>query len=258
MSDSLEAESQPVLADSATAEQPPVYSLSSVHTRSFPELLRLLGASIVVSTYQAGKLVFLRADTEGLNTHFRSFIRPMGIASGGGRLWLGTATEIWEFHNSSSIARSLEPADKHDACFLPRHVRFTGDIQVHEMSVAGGDLWFINTRFSCLCTLDDVHSFVPQWQPPFITDVSPEDRCHLNGLAMKDNLPAFVTALGTSNERRGWRENKRTGGVVISIADNDVVARGLCMPHSPRWHQGKLWVLESGTGSLGTVDLTRG
>lgn len=232
--------------------------LSSVHTRSFTELLRALGVTLVVSTYQAGKLVFLRADDESLNTHFRTFPRPMGIASHGGRLWIGTGTEVWEFHNSTTVARSLSPEWKYDGCFLPRRLHITGDILIHEMSATDSALWLVNTRFSCLCTLDGVHSFVPQWQPPFVSELRAEDRCHLNGLAMRNNSPAFVTALGVTNEPRGWRENKRDGGVILEIDDGEVVARGLSMPHSPRWHDGQLWVLESGTGSLGVVDLDRG
>ena len=44
------------------------------------------------------------------------------------------------------------------------------------------------------------------------------------------------------------------GGVVIDVPSGQAIVRGLSMPHSPRWHQGKLWVLESGNGGFGTVD----
>ncbi len=237
---------------------PAVEPLGSVHTKSFSIVLRQLGVSIAVSTYQAGRLVFLREDGQSLNTHFRTFRRPMGLAADANKLWVGTATEVWEFHSSPDIARSVEPIGKHDACYLPRRVHFTGDIQIHEMAIADSALWLVNTRFSCLCTLDSNHSFVPHWQPPFITDLAPEDRCHLNGLAIKNQKPSFVTALGATNAARGWRENKRNGGILMNVPDGEIVAQGLSMPHSPRWHEGNLWLLESGTGSLGIVDLARG
>jgi uncharacterized protein (TIGR03032 family) len=225
-----------------------------VHTAGFPELLRELGVSLAVTTYQAGKLVLLRADGGALNTHFRGFARPMGLAVTRGRLAVGTATEVWDFHDVPAVAARLEPAGRHDACFLPRSAHFTGDILVHEMAWAGRELWVVNTRFSCLCTLDGVHSFVPRWRPPFVTELAAEDRCHLNGLGLCDGRPAWVTALGTTDAARGWRANKRDGGVLLSVPSGEVVARGLSMPHSPRWYGGHLWVLESGSGTLGTVD----
>lgn len=237
-------------------ELPP---LRSVHTANFGPLLRELGASVLVTTYQAGKLVVLRRDEGGtLNTHFRTFSRPMGLAAGGGRLAIGTATEIWEFHDVPAVARKLDPPGSHDACFLPRCAHVTGDVQVHEMAWAGNELWFVNTRFSCLCTRGMPYSFVPRWRPPFISGLAPEDRCHLNGLALRDGKVRYVTALGEADSAGGWRANKRDGGILIDIESDEVIARGLSMPHSPRWHDGRLWVLQSGTGGLGTIDPSTG
>ncbi len=191
----------------ATASPEP---LCSVHSSTFPELLQYLGVSLAVTTYQAGKLVLLRADQGVLNTHFRSFRRPMGFAATKGRMAVGTATEIWDFHNSRSVAAHLEPKGQHDACYLPRSALFTGDILVHEMAWSGPTLWVVNTRFSCLCTLDGLHSFVPQWRPPFITALAAEDRCHLNGLAMREGRPAYVTALGLTDAARGCARTSAT------------------------------------------------
>jgi len=241
--------------------------LRSVHTTSFPELLRSLGVTVAVSTYQAGKLVFLRAGETALNTHFRTFAKPMGIAAAGGRLALGTATGIWEFHNVPGVCPKLDnpptaptaapPTIKHDACYMPRSLGFTGDIQIHEMAWAGkitDELWFVNTRFSCLCTRDERYSFIPRWRPQFITQLAAEDRCHLNGLSLRDNKPRYVTALGRTDTRGGWRDNKKSGGVVIDITNHEVLCDGLSMPHSPRWHNGRVWLLQSGDGSAGFID----
>jgi uncharacterized protein (TIGR03032 family) len=241
-------------APSETAPEP----LRSVYTENFPAALDALGASLMVTTYQAGKLVMVRADNGGLNTHFRGFNVPMGLALAGDRLAIGTALEIWEFHNSPAVAGKLEPAGKHDACFLPRGSHTTGNIQIHEMAWGEDDLCFVNTRFSCLCTRDDRHSFVPRWRPSFISGLAPEDRCHLNGLAMVDGRPRFLTALAVSDEPGGWRPHKRDGGVIIDLPSGEIVCRGLSMPHSPRWHDGRLWVLNSGAGGLGVVDPNTG
>jgi uncharacterized protein (TIGR03032 family) len=167
---------------------------------------------------------------------------------------VATSLEIWEYHNLPAVARQLEPVGKHDACFLPRVAHVTGNIQTHEMAWADDELWFVNTRFSCLCTLDDQHHFVPRWKPSFISKLAPDDHCHLNGLGLYEGQPRFVTALGTTDTPAGWRDHKRDGGVLIDITTNEVLVSGLSMPHSPRWYADHLWVLNSGEGGVGRCD----
>ncbi|NEP13532.1 MAG: TIGR03032 family protein [Symploca sp. SIO2C1] len=232
--------------------------LRSVHTNNFPQILTQLGISLVISTYQAGKLIVLRADDNVINTHFRIFPKPMGLAADTGRLAIGTAHQVWELRNVPAVAHKLEPVGKHDACYLPRNSHITADIDIHDLAWGKQELWFVNTRFSCLCTLDFDHSFVPRWRPNFITALTPEDRCHLNGLSMVNAEPKYVTALGETDSIRGWREHKAHGGVLMDIETNQVLVRGLSMPHSPRWYNDRLWVLESGNGSLATADLASG
>jgi uncharacterized protein (TIGR03032 family) len=183
------------------------------------------------------------------------------LAVDGRRIALGARDQVWQFRNAPDLAPQVEPAGQHDACFIPRSSHVTGDIGVHEVCWAGekaDELWLVNTRFSCLCTLSPDYSFVPRWQPPFITALAAEDRCHLNGLAIVDGKPRYVTALGQTDTRGGWRAEKSRGGVVMSVPDGRVIADGLCMPHSPRWHQNTLWVLESGTGQLHQIDPASG
>lgn len=228
--------------------------MRSVHTSNFPTLLNQLGISLVISTYQAGKVIILRADDEHINTHFRMFQKPMGIAANKNKIAIGCSNQIWELTNVPAVASRIEPQGKHDACYLPRKAHVTGDIDIHEMEWGTNDLWFINTRFSCLCTLNPNFSFVPRWRPHFITALTPEDRCHLNGLAMVDGQPQYVTALGKSDTQGGWRDNKTNGGVLINVADNTIINSDLSMPHSPRWYHNRLWVLESGKGNLSICD----
>ncbi len=229
--------------------------LRAVHTPNFPTLLRQLGASLLVTTYQAGKLVMVRDEGDHLNTHFRGFQAPMGMALSGDRLALGTKMQVWEFVDVPAVAARLEPPGRHDACFLPRSSHVTGNIQIHEMAWgSGNELWVVNTRFSCLCTLDGSASFAPRWRPPFVSALEPTDRCHLNGLGMVDGRPRYVTALGETDAPAGWRANKAKGGIVMDVASGEVITRGLSMPHSPRWYAGRLWVCESGAGTFGFID----
>src|SRR5262249_37549456 len=153
----------------------------------------------------------------------------------------------------------VAPAGRHDACFVPRSAHVTGDIGVHELAWAAPhpqplspdgrgekELWMVNTRFSCLCTLHPDCSFVPRWRPPFVTALAAEDRCHLNGLAIVAGRPTYVTALGETDTANGWRADKPRGGCLVEVTSGEVISRGLSMPHSPRWHDDRLWLLESG------------
>ena len=200
----------------------------------------------------------VRDEGDHLNTHFRSFPAPMGPAYDGKRLAIGTSIQIWEYRDVPAVTAKLSSPGGHDACFMPRRCHVTGNVQVHEMAWGGDDLWFVNTRFSCLCTLDPSYSFVPRWRPPFVTALEPTDRCHLNGLAMADNRPRYVTALGATDSSGGWRSSKARGGVLLDVPSGEVVVSGLSMPHSPRLHAGRLWVCESGAGTVGMVDIRTG
>ncbi|HSW11376.1 MAG TPA: TIGR03032 family protein [Solimonas sp.] len=233
--------------------------LASEHSTNLPAIFEQLGLSLLVTTYQAGKLVAVRRDGERLNTHFRHFAKPMGLAADATRFTLGTSREIVEYHNLPAVAAQIEPRGHHDACYIPRSVHVTGDIDIHEMGYGqNGELWLINTRFSCLCTLDGRSSFVPRWRPDFVGGLAAEDRCHLNGLGMVNGMPRFVTALGVSDQAAGWRPEKAHGGVLMDLSSNRIVCQGLSMPHSPRWYMDQLWVLESGRGSLARVDPASG
>ncbi len=226
----------------------PTGALRSVHTSNLPELFEQLRISLVVSTYQAGKVLLVRG-----------FAKPMGLAADGARLTIGGTNTVWYYRNVPAVAQKIEPAGKYDGCYLPRRLHVTGDIDIHELAWdKEGELWVVNTRFGCLCTLDADHSFHPRWRPPFLSALAPEDRCHLNGLGLVEGRPRYVTALGETDTAGGWRANKRSGGILMDIESNAILLRGLSMPHSPCWYQGKLWFLESGKGSLAVADLEQG
>ncbi|HEV8604383.1 MAG TPA: TIGR03032 family protein [Tepidisphaeraceae bacterium] len=264
-----------MLADIITSRRPPQPAGSSppaeaapapvvfnfTQSDSFAPLLKQLGASLLVTTYQANKVLVLREQQGGLSILVRTFERPMGMAVDPRRIALGTRDQLWQFRNAPDLAPQVEPRGRHDACFLPRSSHVTGDIGVHEIAWGGentAELWLVSTRFSCLCTLHPDYSFVPGWRPPFITALAAEDRCHLNGLAIVDGCPAYVTALGQTDAANGWRANKARGGCLMTVPDGRIIKDDLCMPHSPRWHDDRLWVLESGAGRLLRVDRASG
>ena len=143
----------------------------------------------------------------------------------------------------------------YDRLYVPQLGWTTGDLDVHDIAVDGaGRPVFVNTLFSCLATVSESHSFAPVWQPPFISKLAAEDRCHLNGVAVEAGEPRYVTSVSISDVADGWRDHRVAGGVVIDVASGEVVASGLSMPHSPRLHRGRLYLLDSGSGRFGWIE----
>ncbi|MFN8710654.1 MAG: TIGR03032 family protein [Planctomyces sp.] len=246
--------------NSISASPVPEVRIESRSSETFSSWLSELPGSLAVTTYQAGKLALLGWRGAQGSLLMRQFTKPMGLAVGSGKLALATKDEITLFTNAPLLAPDLLPDQrgKYDALYLPRATCHTGDVNVHDVAFAEDGLWFVNSRFSCLSALSKDFSFVPRWKPSFISEIVPEDRCHLNGLAVVDGKPKYVTALGETDSVGGWRANKATGGVLIDMESGQVVLRGLSMPHSPRWHQGRLWLLNSGAGELLCFDPAKG
>lgn len=233
----------------------------SVSTSTLAPLLTDLSISLLVSTYQSGHVILVRAeDAETVNTHFVPFTSPMGIgiSARGDTIAVASPGSVSFFHDQPDLAPDIAPKGRHDACFLPRRLDSTGNIRCHEIAFAGDELWLVNTYFSALCTLDGVHSFVPRWRPPFVSKLAPEDRCHLNGLAVDGGRPRTVTAFAETDVAQGWRARKGATGVAIDVATGETIVRGLRQPHSPRWYRDDLWLLGSGEGTLAKADLARG
>jgi uncharacterized protein (TIGR03032 family) len=240
---------------SPSAESP----FHAVHSPGLPDLLKSAGISLLVTTYQANRLMSVREAEGKIWTLLRDFDRPMGLAIRGDRQFaLGTRKQIWDFRNVPRLTRGLDPTGYADACYLPRQSLVTGDILGHEMAWLNDELWITNTLFSCLCTLHADFSFVPRWRPPFITESVAEDRCHLNGFTALAGQPRYATALGETNTLAGWRPGKADGGILIDIPSGEVIARGLSMPHSPRIREGQVWLVEGGTGRLIIVERITG
>lgn len=242
---------QTVTPSTAAASGTVSYSLSG----GLLARLASLGTSLAFTSYQSGLLYMLGiGPSGGAQLHQSEMPKPMGLASTDrGQMVLATGALIIHFENI------LEPEQRinqvYDACFMPRTQYVTGHLDAHDVGImANGEIIFVNTKYNCLATLSERHSFKPVWKPHFITDIVDEDRCHLNGLAMRDGEPAYVTAVSRSNTIDGWRDRRADGGVVIDVQRNAIVCEGLSMPHSPRWHNGRLYVLNAGTGELGWVD----
>jgi uncharacterized protein (TIGR03032 family) len=225
-------------------------------SRQLPEWLAEQKLSLAFTTYQSAKLflIGLKPDKR-LSVHERTFNRCMGLCGSAQTLWLSSLYQLWRFENA------LSPGEHHegyDRLYVPQVGYTTGDLDIHDVAVdTAGRPLFVATLFGCVATTSETHSFTPVWRPPFISKLAAEDRCHLNGLAMRDGAPAYVSAVAATDVADGWREHRRDGGVVIDVTTNETVCRGLSMPHSPRLHDGALYVLNSGSGCFGIVDLQR-
>jgi len=215
------------------------------------------GTSLGFTTYQTGKLFLIGLKPDGrLSVHERTFNRCMGLCAHGQTLWMSSLYQAWRFEN---VLGPSEMHDGYDRLYVPMVGYTTGDIDIHDIAVrSDGAPIFVSTLSSCLATVSDRMSFTPLWKPPFVSRIALEDRCHLNGLAMRKDNPAYVTAVARSDVADGWREHRREGGILLDVESGEIIVSGLSMPHSPRIHEGTLYVLNSGTGEIGWIDLTAG
>ena len=209
--------------------------------------------SFAFTTYQANRLFLVgRKENGRLAVNERLFDKPMGLYASHEQLFMATRYQIWQLENRLATGERYQDCDR---LYVPAQSHTTGDLSVHDLTVTDKQqILFINTNFSCIGRLQAGYSFAPIWKPPFITKLVAEDRCHLNGLALQDGEPAYVTACSVSDVAAGWRDHRLDGGVVMHIPSNEIIASGLSMPHSPRWYQGKLWLLNSGKGEFGYLN----
>ena len=245
------AETEGAAAEAAKPEAKVTYSMS-------PGLSGFLGSNrigLAISSYQSGKFYLLGQNVNGgLLVDERFFRKAMGICVlDKNTILLATLFQIIKFRNI------LEPDQRannvFDACYVPREIFVTGELDAHDIGqLKDGRPVFVNTVYNCLATPSERHSFTPIWKPPFISKIVKEDRCHLNGMAMEDGVPRFVTAVSKSDTIDGWRDRRFDGGILIDVATGEIVIGGLSMPHSPRLYAGKLWVLNSGTGEIGWIE----
>lgn len=231
--------------------------LEMMGSRSFNNWLREQKISLAFTTYQAGKVFFIGLQPDGrLSIFERTFNRSMGLWATPQTLWMSSLYQLWRFENALTDKQVYQGYDR---LYVPQIGYTTGDLDIHDIAVDSEDkVIFVNTLFSCLATVSEKHSFIPLWQPPFVSKLAAEDRCHLNGLAMSEGQPRYATAIGQTDVADGWRDRRTDGGCIIDVKSNEIIVTGLSMPHSPRVYRDRLWVLNSGTGYFGSVDLKAG
>jgi len=226
------------------------------YSRNLPALIERLQLSIVASTYQAGRLVTIGSKGGELQVGFSQVPQAMGLTRTPSGLAVCSEDQVWKLEANQEIASKINPDARHDIAFLARSCHLSGPVMAHDLAWCNGELLMVNTLFNCVASVGGGWSFTPRWRPPFISDLTPGDRCHINGLALNSNgdAPAYATALGTGDSVNSWRDNKTTGGCLIDIHANRVVMEGMAMPHSPRLHQQQLLWLHSGEGTLMVTD----
>ncbi len=246
--------SQSEIADCEKIAKP---KLEISASRQLPGWLAEERLSLAFTTYQAGRLFLIGTKGNGrLSIFERRFRRCMGLWAEPETIYMSSLYQLWKFQNALEPGQSYKGFDR---LYIPRLGYTTGDLDIHDIAVdVNQRVVFVNTLFSCLATLSNTSSFEPFWCPPFITKLAPEDRCHLNGMAMQDGRPKYVTAVSQSDIAEGWRDRRADRGCVLDVESGEVVASGLSMPHSPRVYQDRLWILDSGRGQLCIIDISTG
>lgn len=247
----------PVLPGGAATGKLVAAPYEVIASPGFAEWLAGLNCVIVATTYESGRIIFFGCQEDGslINTA-RTFERAMGVCLDRETLHLSTLYQVWHFRNL------LAPGQKmggYDVVYAPRTCHITGVIDIHDMAFEGdGRVVFANTLYSCIATFEDGYSFKPLWRPPWVSELAPQDRSHLNGLGVRDGKARYVTCVGRTDTAEGWRAGRNGGGVLWDISENRAVAEGLAMPHSPRWHNGRLLFINAGSGYLCEADPVNG
>ena len=232
--------------------------------RYFLNWLKQRKIGIVVCSYKSNALLSmgtvpnLETNKDMLSLWITNSLRPMGAFYDKSRdnLWVGNALQLCQYHNEGNRKSDRDTMPDFDSHFVPRTIRTVNDIDIHDICVDKfGKCFFVSALFCCVCEPCENGSFKVYWTPKWISKIAAEDRCHLNGLALRDDVPRYVTSVSRTDIRGGWREHKRDGGIVWDIVEDKLICKNLSMPHSPRYHNGKLWLLESGTGYFGYIDL---
>lgn len=260
----------------------PKFDFSSRATDNFAKILKALNISLAVTSYQSTRLILIRSDGEQIDTRLKTFPRPMGIYADEERITLGTFNQVVEFKRSDKLlkrikegaldstgnfsrkvlekdkehleefnkarAKELEEIKQADSLYLHRAAITTGMINIHDIAWGDEGLWVVNSTFSCLSTLSPHASFVARWKPNFISELVPEDRCHLNGMAMMDGRPKYATTFNMKDSMDSWSKGRINYGTLIDIDTHEILMEGMIMPHSPKVYQGEIYVCESGLG----------
>ncbi|MBU2870608.1 TIGR03032 family protein [Colwellia sp. E2M01] len=260
------------------------FDFSSISTDNFPKILKALNVSLAVTSYQSARLILIQSDGQTITTRFKAFPRPMGIYADEDRITLGTLNQVLEFKKSNILLHKIKNQELDDttrmskkvlekdqeqqqalqkereialndvkisdSLYLQRASLTTGMINIHDIAWGDEGLWVVNSTFSCLSTLTAEHSFVARWKPKFISELVPEDRCHLNGMAMQDGKPKYVTTFNMEDSRDSWSEGRIDYGTLIDIDTDEILIEGMIMPHSPKVHNGFVYVCESGLGNV--------
>lgn len=243
--------------EAQAAAQPPQPTADQTRisvSRGFSAWLARTRCSLAFTSYQTGQLFLVGRMADGrVSFHQQNYVRAMGVHASAQRLYLGSLFQIWRLENV--LAPHERANGQFDRLYVPRNAQTTGDVDVHELGVdRSGRVIFVNTKYSCLATMSLTHGFRPLWKPPFISRLAAEDRCHLNGMAMEEGAPAYLTAVSRSDVANGWRDRRHEGGVLVDVRNDRIVTDQLSMPHSPRVASDGVWLLDSGRGMLARVD----
>lgn len=228
------------------------------YTPSLVETLHGYGISLLLTARRSNYLIIVRTrSATDLDVHFIPTRDPFAVAASGSTLAISYEDRIVFLQDEPAAHSNLRPPERFDAVYIPRLVKLCGAVSARDMSFGrNGHVYIASATYSSVLEIDplNMESFARVWNPPHITYVSREDRCHLNGICMIKGYPRIASMVDvTSNEREGWRAH-RGEGALVDMVTNKTLVSGLAMPHSPRWHQGGIWFCDSARGLLKRYD----
>jgi uncharacterized protein (TIGR03032 family) len=240
--------------------RPGLFELASFNVSPSDGFVEWLASENVSLALTMGNMLALigRDREGGLRVATRPYPTAAGLATDGSRtFYLASGWQLIRFEDA--LLEGTRDAEGHDRLFMPQKAVTIGALVTYDIAVpATGAPLFTSALCNCVAMPSRRLNFTAVWKPPFVTDLVGEDRCHLTGLALDGAKLAYVTCAAESNVAGGWQDSLNSGGVVVDVEANDVLAKGISLPHSPRIHDGQLYVAAAGDGALLRVDRATG
>jgi uncharacterized protein (TIGR03032 family) len=209
--------------------------LRSVYSAGARQVLERLGCSVLLTAPAADRLVSIRRDGYRVNTHFHRSARPRAVAHAGRRLAVAGDRCVTAYVDRPE-AQTDASADQGTAHFVQDQRWSLEADGIEDLAFAGDRILLAASELGCVELAGD-HGLRPVWRPPAAAGQ------RLTGIAITGERLAYATV---------------DGGCVVDVDSDEIVVSDLSQPCAPRWHDRRLWLLESGRRALCELELATG
>lgn len=240
----------------------------------FFETLKELGISLVVSREYEHFMVLLANNAEVPMQTALEIPHPSGMcydSENSDLIVASTRTphQIFRFRaidtetfSSDIIPPNFKPTP--GIMYMPyRSVLLPGDLYLHDVCLMQGELYATITGKNFLAKIDMNSGWERVWWPECVDELGKagfdQNYLQFNSIAAgatPENSYYTSFSQETGGNKKPWEDGygPKGRGVLFNGESRKSVIQGLTCPHSARFHQNKVWLCNSGYGSVGTLN----